>query len=170
MRKRTIIISIALVGILIAIALTRPHQQAKDNDVTVTFLHYTNIAAGTNWAVLVITNHGSLKMWLCDQYTVYLRKRTGSYFRGDTPLALDAAYSGDPKGRATALKAGASRIVEVSVGAPISDESWRAVFILYPSPLQRKWSGTVSRLKAHGVPLPTAEYDAVWPTTEWIEY
>ena len=169
MRKRTFIIGIALIGILVVAALAWPRQRATVSKVTVTFLRYTNIAAGTNWAVLAITNYGPMKMWFFDQYTVYLRKATGS-FRSDTTLALGAAYSGDPRGKATAVKAGDSRMVEVSVGPPVSGDSWRAVFVLYPSSLQRKWSGFVSRLKERGVPVAPAQFDAVCPSTEWVQY
>ena len=136
MRKRLVIallvVLICSAGIVVYFSLTAPRVRGA---FTVTFLHYTNNADGTNMAVVRLSNQSDCPFRYLGQYNVF--------FRG-----VPGGFCGPTRHKPHTLGAGESETLTVSVGYPLHRGVWQAHFLCHPYGWRHRWSSLVERLKA----------------------
>src|SRR6185369_7186614 len=127
-RKVTICSLLVIVALAAVVAFNWFRQPAARARVKVAFHGYTNTVAGTNLAIISVSNVGGQSVHVFDQYSVDFRSGSVAGFRGPTPLVPGATVPGDSNGKEFVIPPGQTHTFVVSVGPPIPDESWRVCF------------------------------------------
>src|SRR4051812_30211231 len=99
MRRKITICSLLVIvalAVVVAIVFRQPVARARGK---VAFLGYTNTVAGTNLAIISVSNVGGQGIRVFDQYSVDFRSGSVPGFRGPTPLVPGATVPGDSKGK-----------------------------------------------------------------------